>query len=200
MIQTSHRAAVPGDLQAITESRGSLIRNLLTVSLPLSAVVFAAAYLVSRSILIAGLISAVLFLASAVSNIRFFKEIRRRQELYEDDKAVEVIEVHAFRVFDVEPLGSHGPALCFFSDEGKALLLIGQWLLEQRSFPSKEFRLNRWSDTKMPIRIESTAAEIIPEQSMVQLRPDFKIGDVELFNAEPETLQEHLDRAFGGTR
>ena len=51
--------------------------------------------------------------------------------------------------------------------------------------------------TKMPIRIESTADEIVPEPSSVLLRADFKIGDVELFNAEPETLQEQLDRAFG---
>ena len=196
MIHTSHRAAVPDDLQAMTESRGSLSRNLLFVSLPLSAVLFAAAYFITRSILIAGIMSAVLFLASAVSNLRFFKEISRRQRLCEDDHAVEVIEIHAFRVFDIEPLGSHGPALCFFSDEGKALLLTGQWLLEQRSFPSKEFRLSLWSDSKMPIRIDSTAAEITPEQSTVQLRADFRIGDVELFNAEPGTLQQHLDRAF----
>ena len=85
----------------MTKSSGSLSHNLLFVSLPLSAVIFAAAYFITRSILIAGMTSAVLFFASAVSNIRFFKEIRRRQKLFEDDHAVEVIDVHAFRVFDI---------------------------------------------------------------------------------------------------
>ena len=199
MIHTSHRAAVPADLKAMTRFRGSLISNLLLVSLPISASVFAAAWFLSRSMLIAGLISIVLFMASAVSNIRFFKEVRRRQRLYADDHAVEVIEVHAFRVIDVEPLGSRSPALCFFSEDGKALLLIGQWLLDQRAFPSKEFRLDRWSDTKIPIRIESTAPEITPEHSSVQLRAEYKIGDVELFEGEPDALQENLNRAFGRT-
>ena len=36
-------------------------------------------------------------------------------------------------------------------------------------------------------------AEIVPEQSPVQLRRDFKVRDVELFDASPETLQVDLD-------
>src|SRR5688500_8962621 len=197
MIRTFYRAADELDLKAMTRSSGSLMGNLFMVSLPISALLFAGAYLLSRSMLAASLISGGFLVASVVSNMRFFKEVRRRQRLLEDAQAVEVIEVEASRVLDIEPLGDHGPALCFFSAEGKAIFVIGQWLLEQSSFPSTAFRLRRWSDTKKPIRIESTGAEIIPEQSTVQLHANYKIGDVELLDASPETLQQDFDRAFG---
>ncbi len=196
MIRTSYRSANELDLKAMGHSRGSLVNNLFLVSLPLSAVLFAVVFVVSRSIVAAGLISGGLLVASAVSNVRFFKEYKRRQRLCEDPQSVEVIEVEASRVIDVEHLGSHGPAVCFITG-GEALLLVGQWLLEHRSFPSRTFRLSRWSDTKKPIRIESTGAEIIPEPSTVELRSNYKMGDVELFDATPETLRQDLDRAFG---
>lgn len=197
MIRTSYRAADELDLKAMGRSRGSIISNLFTVSLPLCALLFAGVYVLSRSIVAAGLISGGFLVASAVSNIRFFKEIKMRQRLLENAQAVEVIEVEVSRVLDIEPLGDNGPALCFFTAGDKALLLVGQWLMEQNSFPSTAFRLGRWSDTKKPIRIESTGAEIIPEHSTVQLHADYKIGDVELFDASPETLQQDFERAFG---
>ncbi len=196
MIRTSYRFADELDLNAMGRSRGSLVSNLFLVSLPLCAVVFAVVYVVSRSIVAAGLISGGLLVASAVSNVRFFKEYKRRQRLCEDPQSVEVFEVEASRVIDVEYLGSNGPALCFITG-GEALLLVGQWLLEQQSFPSMTLRLSRWSDTKKPIRIESTGAEIIPEPSNVQLRANYKMSDVELFDASAETLQQDMDRAFG---
>ena len=171
--------------------------NLLIVSLPLAALIFAGAYVLWRSILAASLISGGFLVASLVSNVRFFKEIKRRQRLLGDAQAVEVIEIEASRVLDIEPLGDNGPALCFFTAGGEALLVVGQWLLEQRSFPSRAFRLRRWSDTKKPIRIESTGAEIIPEHSTVRLHAHYEMGYVELFAASPETLQQDLERAFG---
>ncbi len=173
MIRTSYRFADELDLKAMGRSRGSLVSNLFLVSLPLCAVVFAVVYVVSRSIVAAGLISGGLLVASAVSNVRFFKEYKRRQRLCVDPQSVEVFEVEASRVIDVEHLGSNGPALCFITG-GEALLLVGQWLLEQQSFPSMTFRLSRWSDTKKPIRIESAGAEIIPEPSSVQLCANYK--------------------------
>ena len=197
MIRTSYRAADELDLKATARSRGSLMSNLFMVSLPLAAILFAGGYVLSRSILIASLISGGFLVASAVSNMRFFKEVKRRQRLLGDAQAVEVIEVEVSRVLDIEPLGDNAPALCFFTAGGKALLMVGQWLLEERSFPSTAFRLLRWSDTKKPIRIESTGAEIIPEHSTVQLHSDYKIGYVELFEASPETLQQDFERAFG---
>ena len=68
MIHTSYRAANELDLKAMSRSRGSLMSNLFVVSLPLSALVFAVVYVLSRSIFAAGLISGGLLAASAVSN------------------------------------------------------------------------------------------------------------------------------------
>jgi hypothetical protein len=97
---------------------------------------------------------------------------------------------------DVEPLGSHGPAWVFFAADGKAMLLVGQWLLRHRSFPSTSFRLYQWADTKNPIRIEPTGRRVKPERSTAQLRPNYRLTDIEVFDAAPETLQHDLDRAF----
>ncbi|HEX5959114.1 MAG TPA: hypothetical protein VFY92_10750 [Hyphomicrobiaceae bacterium] len=96
---------------------------------------------------------------------------------------------------------SFTPALTcvFFSDDGKALLLVGQWLLSCRSFPSRSFRLYRWADTRKPIRIKSTGRRIRPEDSAACLRASHRLSDVEVFEATPETLQHDLDNAFGKT-
>ena len=139
------------------------------------------------------------FVASAWSNLRFFSDVRRRQESRADSESVEVTEVQASRVFDIEPLGSHGPAFVFFADGGKAPLLAGQWLLRYRAFPSTSFRLYQWADTRKPIRLEPTGRRIKPEHSTVQLRANYRLSDVEVFEATPETLRHDLDRAFGKT-
>lgn len=68
--------------------------------------------------MVAPTISGGFLVASALSNIRFFKEIKRKQRLLGDAQAVEVIEVEA--VLDIEPLGDNGPALCFFTAGTKA--------------------------------------------------------------------------------
>jgi hypothetical protein len=182
----------------MTKGRGSLIRNVLFVALAIAAVIFAVVYAVSRSLVAATVIGGGLFTASAISNVRFFREVRRREHLKNDASAVEVFEVDATRVVDIEHLGSHGPAYCFFVGDGKTLLLIGQWLNEHRAFPSHSFLLHRWADTQKPIRIESKGRRITPEPVTVRLPPDCRAKDVELFSAAFETLQQDLDKAFGG--
>lgn len=57
MIRTFYLPANELDLKATANSCGSLVSNLLVVSLPLSAVLFAGAYFALRSIFVAGLIS-----------------------------------------------------------------------------------------------------------------------------------------------
>ncbi|MGB7844276.1 MAG: hypothetical protein WBL63_01575 [Candidatus Acidiferrum sp.] len=123
--------------------------------------------------------------------------MKRRQDS-NDSTAVEVFDVSASRVLDVEHLGSNGPASCFFVDDGKALLLVGQWLLEYASFPNKSFRLYRRSDTKKPIRIEVIGNRVEPEHSTVRLLPNYRVTKVQMFDATPETLQEDLGRALRG--
>jgi len=196
MISIHHRAADDLDLEALTEGRGSLLRNVVTASLPGTAIVFGIVYLIWRSVMAAAVVGVGLFAGSLVSNIRFFRKVRLRQSLKADSTAVEVWEVSAQRVLDIEPLGDNAPALCFFTGDRKALLLVGQWLLEQDSFPALSFRLHRWRETQECIRIEVAGPQIEPEHSTVRLRSSHRFGKVELIEAGPETLQEDLDRAL----
>ena len=180
----------------MTRGKGSLGRNLLVVSLTAGLLLFAVVYVIWRSVIAACFVAGFAFAASAASNARFFSSVRRRQRSRAGARAVQVTEVEASRVLDIEPSGSHGPALVFFAAEGKALLLIGQWLLSSQAFPSASFRLYQWADTKEPIRIETTGRRVNAEHSTAQLRPSYRLADVEIFEATPETLQNDLDKAF----
>ena len=196
MIRTFHTSADNRDFKAMTRGKGSLGRNLLFISLPIAFFLFAAVFLIWRSPIAGIVVALVAFGASAWSNVRFFSDVRRRKSISSDGQAVVVTEVQASRILDIEPLGSHGPVFVFFADDGKALLLVGQWLLSARSFPCASFRLYQWADTKRPIRIESLSRRFKPEQSTVQLRSTYRLSDVEVFDATPETLQSDLDKAF----
>jgi hypothetical protein len=196
VIRTFHTSADERDIQAMTRNKGSLLRNLLVIALPVGLFLFALVYAVWRSVIAASVAGVLAFTASAWSNARFFIAVRRRQASRTDNQVVEVIEIEALRVLDIEPLGSHGPAWVFFAADGKALLLAGQWLLRYRAFPSTDFRVYRWADTKKPIRIEPTGRRVKPEHSTVQLRASFRLTDVELFDASPDSLQQDLDRTF----
>lgn len=194
MIRIYERAANDFDLTALTRGRGSLIRNLLNVSLPVATVLFGVVYLKWRSVRIAGGIAAGLFIASLVSNVRFFRTSGNRRRQMEG--AVETMEVSATRILEIEFVGDQGPALCFFVEEGKALLLVGQWLLECPSFPCATFRLHRWANSKKPIRIEPLGSSVQAEPSTARLKPEHRFKPIELLQAAPETLQQDLDRAF----
>jgi hypothetical protein len=196
VLKTYTRAANDLDLNAVTHTRGSLVRNLTAVTIPIAALSFGAVYLKWRSVTAAGIVAAGLFVASAVSNVRFFSQLKRRQALKQNSSAVEVFEVSASRIFDIEHLGSNGPAFCFFVEPHKALLLVGQWLMECGSFPSDSFRVYRWADTKKPIRIESIGRPINAEHSTVRLRESSRDLQIELLDATPETLQTDLDRVL----
>jgi len=194
VIRTFQTSVDDRDLRAMTRGRGTPGRNLLLVSLPAAVLLFGVVYAVWRSFLAAFVVGVFVLAASAWSNVRFFSDVRRRRQA--GVGAVQVTEVEASRILDIEPLGSHGPALVFFAGDGKALLLVGQWLLGYRSFPSSSFRLYQWADTKKPIRIEPTGRRVKPEHSTVQLRPSYHMTEVEVFEATPETLQDDLDRAL----
>jgi hypothetical protein len=196
LLTISHRAANDLDLKQLTHARGTFGRNVVTVSLPVGVVVFGIVYFSWRSALVASVIAAILFLASLLSNIRFFRKVKQRELLKADDKAVAVFAVSSDRVLDIEPLGDDSPAFCFFVGEGKALLLVGQWLLNYDSFPTKSLQIHCWADTKEPIRIETNGQSIEPEQSKIKLRPTHRFGKIELIDATPETLQTDLDRTL----
>jgi hypothetical protein len=185
MVNIYHRAANDLDLKAFTKGRRSLGRNLLAVVLPGSLVLTGGVYFLWRSLLAASVAGVGVFLASAFSNIRFFRNVNRRESVKTNASAVEVFEVSASRVLDIDFIGDDGPALCFFVGGGKALLLVGQWLMDYKMFPCESFRFHRWSDTKKPIRIEATGRTIEAGKYHVQLRPSHKYGRTELLDAAP---------------
>jgi len=193
MLTIYRRAANDLDLKAVKLQRGSLGRNLVTVLVPTAAVAFVVAYAISRSLWTASVIAAVLCFASLFSNLRFFRNVRRREALKNDVNSVEVFEVFTSSVVDVEPLGDDAPAYCFFLDDGTALLLVGQWLLDYDSFPAESFRLHRWADTKKPIRIDVTGQPLTAAHSTARLKSIHRFGKIEVLVAKRETLQDDLD-------
>jgi hypothetical protein len=197
MIRSYRRAADEADVKAMTQGKGSLVRNILMVSLPIGAFLFLGIYWLTRSYVAALVVAGAVASGSIWSNVRFFRTVGERERPGPEQSTVEVMEVEATRVVDIEHLGSHGPAYCFFTADGTALLLVGQWLMEFPRFPSLSFRLFRWADDGKPIRIEATGRTIEPEQSTVALQGHYRNGDIEVFRAQPQTLQQDLENAFG---
>jgi len=95
MITVHHRAADDVDLKELTDQRGSPVHNFATASLPLAALAFGIVYVIWRSALAASIIAISLLLASLLSNIRFFRHVKRRENLKKDANAIEAFEVSA---------------------------------------------------------------------------------------------------------
>src|SRR5262245_38575261 len=114
MIRTYRRPADAQDLKAMTQDKGSLVRNILVVSLPIGAFLFLAMYWLTRSYWVALVVAGVVALASIWSNVSFFRTVGQRGRAGSERSTVEVMEVEATRVLHIEHLGSHGPAYCFF--------------------------------------------------------------------------------------
>jgi hypothetical protein len=103
MMNIYHRAANDLDLKALIQGRGSPGRNLLVVVLPVSLVLFGAVYFLWRPLLAAVSAAGVgVFLASTFSNIRFFRNVEGRKRLKTNARAVEVFEISASRVLDID--------------------------------------------------------------------------------------------------
>jgi hypothetical protein len=77
------------------------------------------------------------------------------------------------------------------------LLLVGQWSIQTPRFPSLSFRLFRWVEDGTPIRIEVIGSKTAPEPSTLALQSHYSNGDIEVFRAQPQTLQQDLENAFG---
>jgi hypothetical protein len=195
LISTSRRGTTAADLDAIQAGRESLLMNVLRGTFPLTIAVFAVVYIITRSTILAAGFATPLLLASLFSNVRFRRKVRERA-VSSDPGAVEVLEVAASHVLDLEPVGDNGPAYCFFGADETALLLVGQWLLDYPDFPALSFRLHRWANSGDPIRIEVTGASVEPVPSNVVLHPEYRVREIELFPARPDTLAQDLARAF----
>jgi hypothetical protein len=197
MIRSYRRAADAEDLKAMTQGKGSPVRNILTVTLPIGVLLWLGMYWLARSVWPALVVAGAFALGSVWSNARFFRTVGARAKPGTDHSTVEMMEVEATRVLDIEHLGSHGPAYCFFTVDGRALLLVGQWSIQTPRFPSLSFRLFRWVEDGTPIRIEVIGSKTAPEPSTVALQSQYSNGDIEVFRAQPQTLQQDLENPFG---
>jgi len=121
MIRSYRRAADAQDLQAMTQDKGSLGRNILMVTLPIGVVLFLGVYWLARSYWAALVVAGAVALGSIWSNVQFFRTVGGR--------------------------GRPGS-----------------------------------------------------EHSTVALQGHYSNGDIEVFRARPETLQEDLENAFGKGR
>lgn len=196
MIKTYHRAPTELEIEIGGTTRKSLMQNLITVTLPVSGLIFAVTFLIRRSVFLAAAAAGCLFLASLSSSLVAFRKTQRHRGMLGDTEAVEVLEVSADSVIDIEPVGDDGPAYCFFTGSEAAILLVGQWLRDYSSFPAMSFCLYRWAATKKCIRIEALGPRVEPEPSTAQLRQSHRYAKVELLKASPRTLQADLDRSL----
>lgn len=89
MLKIYNRAASDLNLKAMNRSGYSLGRNVTTASLPVAVALFGGIYWKWRSVLAASLVAVGSFTASALSNVRFFREAKRRERLKTDLNAVE---------------------------------------------------------------------------------------------------------------
>lgn len=194
MISTRVQAADPKDLRALVFGRGSLWRNLLVASLPIALLIGLAAFALSRSVGVSVALALVFFFTSARSNIGFFRNVRRIES--ESEALVECIEVEASYVLDLEPQGSNGPVVALLSESGDCLLLVGQWLLEQKKFPSRHMRVYRWRVDGEPIRTESLGPKVKPEHSFAGLKNTHLVAQIHIFPAKLESLAHDLDIAL----
>ena len=194
MISRRIQAADPKDLKALQGGRGSLLKNLVGLALPIALFMGLGLFALTRSWWVSGGLSLTFLLASAYSNIAFFRGVQRVQSAPES--AVECIEVEAAHVYDLEPQGSNGPAIALLTEAGECLLLVGQWLLEQKRFPARHVRVYRWTADGEPIRIESVGPKVKPVQSNAGLKLRHRPQAIQVFSARIESLEDDLDAAL----
>lgn len=136
-----------------------------------------------------------------------------------DADRIEVIQVEARRVYDIDVPKSMAPALCFELTEHQLLLLSGPWLMEHRlyrapegaqkansarfngmddpyGFPSTRFSIHRWKGESQPFWIEVQGWYLLPQMGVAQLREGAKVKPVEIFPASGKDLQAAIDEAF----
>lgn len=194
MISRRVQAADPRDLKALKSGSGSLSKNIFAVALPVVVLTGLALFAFTRSYWASIGLPLVLFVASTCSNVVFFRRVRCIESAPES--AVECIEVEAMHVIDLEPQGSNGPAVALLTESGECLLLVGQWLLRQKKFPSRSMRIYRWLSDGDPIRTESLGPKVKPIQSSAGLKNKHRVGTIHIFQARLETLEHDLDVAL----
>jgi hypothetical protein len=225
MLTPTYRNAAEADVLSADPAPSSLRSRLLGSFLILGCGVFGLVFLATRSmrafdgrpwapVVVAATVAGALLMLSV-----YHRDLGRlRQRLSEPDP-VEVLEVRASRVLDVEAPGSTGPALCFELTNGQILLLYGQWLLDHstyraprpaddgnqdhfneldapHAFPSDHFVVHRWRGEARPFWIEVCGGYLPPVESPVRLGQAARARELEVFPGSIESLQADLDRAL----
>lgn len=197
MIVVSEHAPDEGDLSSLTKVTGASLAGNVGLAALAAGVIGLVLYLLSGSVPWSVGVAGVFVAAAAYSNVGFFRDVERRKSLRGQGHGVERIQVDASSALDIEFMGDDGPAWVFFCDGGSALLLVGQWLLDDESMPSLSFQLRRWTDDFEPIRFVDCGPSVALEEAFIRLQPNMRYGMIERFEATPETLQADLERAFG---
>jgi hypothetical protein len=196
VIVVSEHAPDEGDLSSLTKDTGASPARNVGLAALVGGVIGLALYVLSGSVPwsvgVAGLVVA----AATYSNVGFFRQVEARKSLQDQGHGVERIQVDASSALNIEFMGDDGPAWVFFCDGGSALLLVGQWLLDDDSMPSLSFQLRRWSDDLEPIRFVDCGPRVALEEAPIRLEPNMQYGMIERFEATSETLQVDLERAF----
>lgn len=218
MLSTHYRKAEEKDVRLSNSGPSALFSRFLVSFAFLGCGVFGFVYLLARSLLAAGFVSGILLAASAYSILSHHRRIKKLERRLGEPEPIEVVEVRASRVFDLE--ASTGPALCFELSNGQMLLLFGQWLFEHElyraprpigdgnqerfnladdpfGFPSEHFALHRWRGEVRPFWIQALGAYMAPEVLPVRLPTRAKIQDVEVFAGTFSSLQKDIEYAFG---
>ena len=222
MLAPRYRKAEKNDVLDPSRGPSALLSRFFTSFLVLGVGVFGLVYVLTRSFIAAGVVSGVLLVLSSHSILGHQRDLKRREGRLAETDAIEVVEIRASRVLDVEAPGSTGPALCFELPDGQVLLLYGQWLFEhtlyraQRpvgdgnqerfnllddplGFPSDHFILHRWRGEVRPFWIEVCGGYLAVENSSVQLPRCATIPQVKVFAGTLSSLQRDIDYAFERT-
>jgi hypothetical protein len=185
-----------------------------------AAVLYVLTWLCTKGILIPMLVAAAGFGAAMYwqQHRRIPRKPATEKQEDTDTRLIEVMQVEATQVFDVDAPKGSGPALLFKLKDGQLLLLSGPWLLKPSSyrapergetnnarfnglgdpygFPSTRFAIHRWKGESVPFWIEVQGWYLLPQMESAQIPPSAKIQAVEVFPASGKDLQASFNSAF----
>ena len=110
--------------------KSEIFKNIMTVTIPVSLVIFGLGWLVFRNLTGAALLPLILFVASLYSNIgKYHDDLKRdsagvTKKMYNATKAYELMA----------PDDSVGPSLCIEIEDEKYLLFNGQWIYDENIY------------------------------------------------------------------
>jgi len=229
MLTVRYRRPVAGDPQPPTQPRRSNAPSAATSKrLPIFAylatalVIYGVAWFCTKGILLPlffaiAFLLPTLYFSRKLANITPEKPTPLEPETEPD--RIEVLQVEAKRVFDIDVPAALAPALCFELSDGQYMLLCGPWLMEHRlyrapessqrgnstrfnglddpyGFPATRFSLHRWKGDAQPFWIEVQGWYLLPEMGAAQLRSGIRVRPVEIFAAASKDLQTSIDKAL----